>query len=324
MPGHIYVLTSAYDAAIGASAAAIVADRKYLAYAGPHNYYTTARCHDLHLMMYACMMVGRFAPALEAAKEIRDNLPPEVVDLKDKPFIAGTLEGYYSTKVHALVRFGRWQDIIDLPMPERTDLYVVSVSMQHYARAIAQAALGDFKAADHERDRFYASLAHIPPKRKFFNNQALSVLGVAAKMMEGEVAYHKGHHEVAFELLRESVMRCDNLHYAEPWPWMHPPRHALGALLLEQGQYTEAEEVYRADLGLTEVVYRCAQHRDNVWSLHGLVECLKQRGETEELSDLQRRLSKIMAGADVVINSSCCCRKSAERVSPEPSHGQGN
>ena len=30
---------------------------------------------------------------------------------------------------------------------------------------------------------------------------------------------------------------------------MHPPRHALAALLSEQGHYEEAEQVYRDDLG---------------------------------------------------------------------------
>ena len=68
---------------------------------------------------------------------------------------------------------------------------------------------------------------------------------------------------------------------------MHPPRHALGALLLEQGHYEEAEAVYRADLGLNNTVPRCAQHRNNVWALHGIVECLKNRHEKTEYCVLQ-------------------------------------
>ena len=42
----------------------------------------------------------------------------------------------------------------------------------------------------------------------------------------------------------------DRLPYDEPWGWIQPTRHALGALLLEQGQVAEAEAVYREDLGL--------------------------------------------------------------------------
>ena len=104
MPGHIYVLCGEYEKARIASEHAIAVDREYLAYAGPYNYYTTSRCHDLHLMMHACMMLGQFGPALAAAEEICENLTEDVIDLKDKPFIRHTMEGYFSMKVHAWVR----------------------------------------------------------------------------------------------------------------------------------------------------------------------------------------------------------------------------
>ncbi len=59
---------------------------------------------------------------------------------------------------------------------------------------------------------------------------------------------------------------------------MQPPRHALGALLLERGMVEEAEAVYKADLGLIGEVSRAAQHPNNIWSLHGYNECLRQQG----------------------------------------------
>lgn len=36
-----------------------------------------------------------------------------------------------------------------------------------------------------------------------------------------------------------------DLIYDEPWGWMVPAEHALGALLLEQGHVEEATEVFR-------------------------------------------------------------------------------
>ena len=128
-------------------------------------------------------------------------------------------------------------------------------------------------------------------------------------MLEGELAYRKGDHETAFEHLRLAAQRAEDLHYSEPWAWMHPPRHALGALLLEQGRVAEAEAVYRADLGLDGSLARCAQHPDNVWSLHGLSECLRRQGRAAELAILEPRLTLAVARADVEITSSCCCRK---------------
>ena len=309
MPGHIYVLCGEYEKARIASEEAIRVNRKYLAYAGPYNYYTTARCHDLHLMMYTCMLLGQFEPAMAAAQEICDNLPPDVIDMKGKPFMASTMEGYYAMKMHVLVRFGKWREIIDAPMPQDPKLYCVSTCMHHYAKGIAHAAMKRFTEAEDHKRQFYGALKRVHPGRKFFNNPAIETLGVGEKMLLGELEYHKGNHEVAYAHLRESVQRCDDLHYSEPWPWMHPPRHALGALLMEQNHYVEAEEVYRADLGLNNNVQRCAQHKNNVWSLHGLVECLKHRGETKERADFQALLTSALANTDVAITSSCCCRK---------------
>ena len=106
--------------------------------------------------------------------------------------------------------------------------------MHHYARAVAHATLEHETEAEQEKAMFYDALQRISPDRKFFNNTALAILGVGEAMMLGELEYHKGNYETAFRHLRESVRRCDRLHYSEPWPWMHPPRHALGALLLRK------------------------------------------------------------------------------------------
>ena len=308
MPGHTYVLCGEYEKAKFASEKAIAANRKYLAYAGPFNFYTTARCHDLHLMMYTCMFLGQFEPAMQAADEMCATLSHEVLTHRGAVQTSVTMEGYYSMRMHVLVRFGKWREIVAAPLPPCPVTWCVSTPMHHYAKAIAHAFLGEMADADRERRLFYDAVARIPANRKFFNNPARTILGVGEKMMEGEIAYHQGRHEEAFALLREAVARDDNLEYTEPWAWMHPPRHALAALLAEQGRHAEAEEHYRTDLGLNDDLQRCAQHPDNVWALHGLVECLRARGETAELSDLEARLKKAMALTDTPVTSSCLCR----------------
>jgi hypothetical protein len=89
---------------------------------------------------------------------------------------------------------------------------------------------------------------------------------------------------------------------------MQPTRHALGALLLEQGRVEDAEAVYRADLGLDGTLSRACQHPDNVWSLHGLQECLTRLGKASEAELIRSRLTVAGARADVPIRSSCYCR----------------
>ena len=211
-------------------------------------------------------------------------------------------------KSHVLVRFGKWREIIDDPLPVDPDLYLVTTAMHHYAKGIAQATLKRFDDADLERKTFYESLERIPRERRFFNNWAHDILAVGAMMLEGEVEYHKGSYDIAFKYLRESVLRDDGLEYIEPWAWMHPPRHALAALLLEQGEYNEAEDIYRDDLGLSGTIQRCAQHPNNVWALHGLVECLRRRHAHAELEVFEPLLASALQKADLPITSSCMCR----------------
>lgn len=312
MPAHIYALCGRYDRAKEVSVKAIENDRKYLNYAGPYNFYTTSRSHNLHMMMYACMMLGQFEPALEAAREMCATLSPDVLGNLDRPQMCITMEGYYSMSMHVLIRFGKWKEILNTPMPNPPDLYCVSLAMHHYARTIAFATLGSFVAALNEREKFFEARQRIPAERRFFNNTAQDILGIAEKMMDGELKYHQGRHAEAFQDLSAAVERNDNLEYNEPWAWPHPPRHALGALFIEQGHYREAETVYRTDLGLNDELQRCAQHPNNIWSLHGLSECLKYRKSKEEWEDLNTKLEKAQQLTDTQIVSSCYCRKHTE------------
>jgi tetratricopeptide (TPR) repeat protein len=315
MPGHVYMLSGDYLKAKLASERAITADDMYLAYAGPLTFYTIACAHDLHLMMYACMFMGRYKDSIDAADKMCRMLSKDVLSVRDRPKFAMSLEGYYSMRTHVMVRFGRWQEIVDDPLPDDPELYLVSTAMHHYAKGIAHASLKNLPDADEERELFRESLKRIPRHRRFFNNEAHRILAVGEKMLDGEVEYHKGNYESAFAHLRESVRRDDDLEYIEPWAWMHPPRHALAALLMEQGRYDEAEEIYRDDLGLSDRIQRCAQHPNNVWALHGIVECLHQRSEREELPALQTKLAQALTLADVPITSSCMCRTKAKTPS---------
>jgi tetratricopeptide (TPR) repeat protein len=266
--------------------------------------------------MYTCMFMGRYRDSIDTANKMCSLLSREVLSVKGRPKFAMSLEGYYSMKTHVMVRFGRWQEIIEEPLPEDPDLYLVSTATLHYAKGIAYATLRHFEEADEERRRFHQSLRCIPSERKFFNNDAHAILAVGEKMLDGELEYHKGNYEAAFAHLRESVRRDDNLEYIEPWAWMHPPRHALAALLMEQGHSAEAEQIYRDDLGLSGKIQRCAQHPDNVWALHGLVECLKLRAAQSELPALEKKLAVALAAADVPITSSCMCRTTAGDLKP--------
>ena len=320
MPCHIYALCGQYHRAVEASARAIAADRKYLKRAEAAQFYIASVCHDLHMMMYAAMMAGRLDPALDAADEMCALLTPELLGVR-KPHLAVTLEGYRSTRMHVLVRFGRWKDILATPPPPDPDIFCVTQAMHLYARGLAHAALGNTAAAECEQAAFAAAMVRVPENRLFFNNQARDILRVAEAMLDGELAYRRGDVEVAFDRLREAARRNDDLYYTEPWSWMHPPRHAFGALLLEQGRINEALAVYRADLGYDDTLDRCSRHPENVWALHGYAECLNRLGRIHEADIAAQHARRALARADQPIAASCFCRRSLEGSPLAPAIG---
>ena len=124
MPSHIDILCGDYYAGLVANDRAIRADRKYLEREGAFNGYTFYRIHNYHFKLYAAMFLGQFRPALEAAEELVATIP-EALLRRTTPPMADWLEGFLGMKVHALVRFGRWQEILDEPLPDDPAFYCV-------------------------------------------------------------------------------------------------------------------------------------------------------------------------------------------------------
>jgi tetratricopeptide (TPR) repeat protein len=221
--------------------------------------------------------------------------------------MADFFESYLSIRQHVLIRFGKWREILAQTLPEDSALYCNTTAMIRYARGVAHAALGEVAAAEAEQALFRAAATRVPESRHLHNIPCTRLLAVAEEMLEGEIAYRRGEHEAAFAHLRAAVALEDDLPYDEPWGWMQPVRHALGALLLEQGRAAEAETVYREDLGLGGALPRAQIHPDNVWALRGLVDCLERRGAHAEAAPIRQRAEIAAARADEPVSVSCYC-----------------
>ena len=318
MPAHVYVLCGDNAQSVSQSERAVLADDKYLEYAGDRNFYTTARCHDLHLFMYAAMFLGQHGKAVCAANRIGEMATPDLIS-GSAPFMASIIDGYAAMCTHVPVRFGRWRDLAAVPGPEDPALRPIGAAMHAYGQGVARAALGAIEEAQAAQCAFDETASAIPEDAIFLSNTVRDMLRVGEAMLDSEVQYRKKNYDRAFASLRLAVARDDALNYTEPWAWMHPPRHALGALLAEQGMFGEAEAVFRADLGYDRSLPRCCQHPDNVWALQGLVECVEQAGDSNEQRLLRQRLEFAKARADVPIDSACYCRNaSAIPTAKEP------
>lgn len=307
MPTHIDILVGDYQAAIDSNQKAILADQVFFARENPLQFYTLYRAHDYHFRIYAAMFAGQSAVALKTVSQLEAALPEDLLRVESPP-MADWLEGFLAMRVHALIRFGRWQEIIDLESPPDAKLYSVTTTMVHYAKGVALAATGRVEEAEQQRRRFAETYKAVPDTRMVFNNKCVEILQVAEAMLDGELEYRRGNYDAAFAHLREASKRSYALPYDEPWGWMQPPSHALGALLAEQGRYSEALEVYGEDLGLSGSLPRALQHPKNVWALHGYHECLVKLNLTAEAANIQNQLDIAVQNADVPIRSSCFCR----------------
>ncbi len=247
---------------------------------------------------------------MAAVRGAAETIPEEMLRIESPP-MADYFESYLAFEPHVLVRFGKWREALALELPEDQQLYATLTAQVHYARGVAHAALGDVAAAEAEERAFLAAKARVPETRLLHNNRVVDILAIAAEMLRGEILYRKGEHDAAFAALRRAVAAEDAMPYDEPWAWMQPTRHALGALLLEQGRHAEAEAVFREDLGLGGALSRATQHPDNVWSLKGLHDCLAARGETREIVQVRQRLQLAEARADKRVAASCFCAQAA-------------
>ncbi|GMN04591.1 tetratricopeptide repeat protein [Altererythrobacter sp. MTPC7] len=291
---------------------AIAADDRYFGHETDIGvWYNVYRVHNMMVGSYGAMMAGRSREALYMAGRLKEVLTPQLLSISSPP-MADLLEAHGTTLPHVLIRFGRWEEILELELPEDQDLYCSTVAMIHYARGIAYAALRRVPEAEAAREDFIAAVKKVPESRlNSIPIKEIEALKIAAKMLDGELEYRKGNIEEAFALLREAIALEDALPYSDPPAWLQPVRHAYCALLVEQGRHEEAAAEHRIDLGLTRKLGRRRIRPNNVWSLHGLHECLTKLGRHDEAKEIVLQRDIAVASADIKIAAACFCRLSA-------------
>lgn len=300
MPAHIYINVGRYLDAEEVNRRAVLADNAYFSSVGPQGMFEFYRAHNHHFLVYAAMFAGRSASALASARNLVADIPEHHM-VGSAPFV----DGFLAVPLHAMIRFGKWEDV--LAEPAFDGPYPIAKTLRHYARGVAFAATGRVAEARREQELFEQARKDIPADGVIGINPAPPVIAIAEQMLEGEILYREGSFDAAFTALRLAVDREMGLRYDEPSPWMQPVRHALGALLLEQGHIAEAEAVYQADL---------AKHEENGWSLHGLAQCARKRGDEAAARQFEQRHRAAWAKADIALAASCFCSGAAGAAAP--------
>ena len=291
MPSHIYIRVGRYAEAAQSNRDAIAADQAYFAKAPAPGFYSIYYAHNIHFLAFAGMMSGDYTTAITAANQLENQIPEE--SLRE---LAGLIEGIMPTNLHVMIRFGKWEQILE--QPDYPEWRLMSRATWSYARAIANSALGRTEQARKEMAEFERRVGEVPDEWYVLNNKVHDVLPVARAMMQGELLFREGRKEEAYAILREGIRHEEALVYDEPPAWMLPVRHALGALLMSDGRYAEAEALYREDL---------RKNRENGWALTGLRNALREQGRTDEASNIDDRLAIAFKECDVKVTSSCFC-----------------
>jgi tetratricopeptide (TPR) repeat protein len=289
MPSHIYYRIGRYADAAQVNVQAVAADRAYFARSRPSPIYRMMYYpHNLDFVWHAAGLEGRGAECLRAAREFAAAAPPEVVlEMSD-------METAPAAPYLALVRFGRWSEMLAEPAPPARMLYVTGA--WRYARGLARLATGRRDDAAGELTQLRAIRQSVPPERTlagFF--KMADMLDLAVEVLAGEIAARGGDSETAVKHLAEAVRRQDEHWFTEPPPWYFPVRQALGVALLQAGRAAEAEAVYREDL---------RRNPENGWSLFGLAQSLRVQGKSADAAAVDARFRRAWARADVTLAAS--------------------
>jgi tetratricopeptide (TPR) repeat protein len=289
MPAHIYIRVGRYADAIAANEHAVHADQVFIEGQKPQGLYPLAYYpHNHHFMAFAATLAGKSALAVAAAQRTAATTPVEVA--KHVPLLEPYLHYPYLT----LVTFGRWDELLAMPLPPVSLAY--SRAMAQYARGVALAARGRFAEAQATLDTVqqiaasgtqgYAAAGWTTPSTN---------LQIATHALSGEIAARRGALEEGIAQFREAMKIEDDQLYTEPPDWYYPIRHSLGAVLLRAGRAAEAERQYRDDL---------KRFPENGWSLFGLAQALRAQGKRVEAADMDARFARAWAGADVTLTAS--------------------
>ncbi|OEK08704.1 hypothetical protein A8C32_00020 [Flavivirga aquatica] len=290
MPSHIYIRVGRYKDAVIANQKAILADEDYISQCFSQGMYPLGYYpHNIHFLWSASSLLGTSEVAIDAAKKTAEKVP--VGEMKTLHF----LQNFAATPLLAYTRFGKWNDILTMPTPNKDIKHLKLI--WHYARGIAFIRKNNLKEAKEELEAIEVLISDPELETLIatgFDTET-TIAKLAYEVVAGELASAKGDLDSAINHFEKAVIIEDGLIYTEPSAWHIPTRQNLGAVLLKAKKHEAAEKIYKEDL---EVL------RQNGWSLIGLYKSLKAQGKEQEAKAIKNEFDMAWKDADIKIDSS--------------------
>jgi tetratricopeptide (TPR) repeat protein len=290
MPSHIYIRLGRYIEGVESNERAVKTDEEYIAQCNVQGVYPLFYYpHNYHFLLACAQMAGMSNKSATTAEALKKNIPVEIMNIPD--FV--TLQHWYAMPWYNMVRFGNWNEILQINEPVDSLKYVKSV--WHYARGMAYARTNKLSEAKSELAKLKI-LVEDPFMEYTIGgfNSFKNVLGIGQNILEGEIEPKQKNYDRAIQLVTNAVEIEDNLLYQEPPDWYHPSRQILGSILLEAKKPALAELRFREDLN---------QYRKNGWSLFGLYQSLQAQGKKNEATAVKKEFDKAFANADITLKS---------------------
>jgi tetratricopeptide (TPR) repeat protein len=292
MPSHIYLRTGLYNKGVNVNIKAVESYKRSITlYAPVKGADFLYIIHNLHMKTNNAMLTGNFKVAEAAAVETRNSIQADYLSI---PAPMGSYVQYiYMAPVLVYVRFGKWNELLQMQQPENTQVY--ANLLYRFGRGMALANQYRFAEAKYELEQLQqlmkdSSLA-IP-----FTPFSSSLEGavVAENILSGTIALKEKRMSDAVIALEKAVKTEENMVYNEPRDWLLNPKHYLAAVFLVNDESKKAEEVLRKDL---------FNNNENGWALFGLYQSLLQQKKTSEAEKVLIRFKKSFDKADIKLKS---------------------
>lgn len=289
MPAHIYLRVGDYTRSLESNVQAVKADEDYLSNSNNRGMYRLMYYpHNVDFISYSSLMTGRSNLGIQTAMKLAYK--GGLITTSNPVFAQ-----YFSIEpMLAFTRFGKWNDILSLPDPDDDQLYIRLI--WRFTRGMAQLRSNNLAQAEKEFLQLDSLSKMDTLNAVYFSfNPAAKIAKVPQQLLQGELLIKQKKVSEGIALLEKAVQAEDDLSYMEPPDWKIPARQFLGAALLENGKFAEAEKVYLDDL---------KNNPENGWSLKGLMLAQDKLGKKVEAAATAKRFEKAWKDADITISSS--------------------
>lgn len=263
MPSHVYFRLGNFQGSVECNERAIATDE---AYSKANKMPLRYSLHYFGFLARSYCMEGSYAGGQKSIRMIETHLNAQMEKMDKEPAM------YTCVLPSILLRFHRWQDIIETPSP--SPKFKIAAIFWHYARCIAFSSLGEVESAKKEHALFLKQKNQLSKEALYGSNKAQDIFEIASLLIDAKFSQMAKQNAEAIASLQKAVELQDRLEYSDPPDWFYPIRESLGAALYRDGKYFEASQVFRHSLMFEQPL--------NGRALFGLKQCLMAQNKQEE------------------------------------------